>query len=284
MILFAILSVLFGIETDNSITIIYANDINGSLGPSKAYWVSPDMPPDLGNAKSLGVLVEQERKLSDILLLNSGNLAPLNIPGEKKTPEELACFLNELKFDATLIGTNELSFGKDFLQKLKEGSSTEFLSANLSGDQKGAIITTKNNIKIGIFGITSPYVPLFVPKRFRESTEVDPDIEKAAKESVCNLKNSGAELIIGLSDAGYMRDSIIAETVGNIDCIIGSSNRGRALREPFETPIKHTLLCKTYSNLSSAGKLVLYLDTDNNIAGYEHTLLTLFMEEYPSYK
>ena len=155
---------------------------------------------------------------------------------------------------------------------------------NIKGEHTGYIITTKNNIKIGIFGITSPYIPLFIPSRYRDEIEVDKDLKKTAKDAVDNLKDRGAEIIIGLSDAGFRKDSIIAETIDGIDCIIGSSNIGRALREPFETPVKHTLLCKAYNNLSSAGKLVLYLDKDNNITGYYHTLLTLFLEEYPPYK
>lgn len=284
MSLLIMLAVLYGVKTDKNITLIFTNDINGSLPQSKAYWISLELPVDLGNAKSLIVLVERVRSENEVLLLNSGNLAPFNIPGEEKTPEELICFLNELKFDASLIGTNELSYGSDFLRKLISGASTEFLSANFDGEQKEYIITTKNDLKIGIFGLTSPYAPLFVPSRFRDEINIVLELDKVAKDMVDNLKERDAEIIICLSDAGFRNDSIIAENIDGIDCIIGSSNIGRALREPFETPINHTLLTKAYNDLSSAGKLILYLDEDNNIAGYRHELITLFLEEYPPYK
>lgn len=284
MLLLLILTGLWGVKTDKEIRIIYTNDINGALESSKAYWVSKEMPPDLGNAKSLEVFVNRERKSNDILLINSGNLASLPTSGDKKNPEELARFLSDLHYDASLIGTNELSFGKEFLKELLAKSSTPFLSANLKGSQKGFIITSKNNIKIGIFGITSPYAHLFVPGRYRKEMEFAVDIEEATKRSVKELQSGGAEIIIGLSDAGFTRDSTLAESVDGIDCIIGASNRGWTLREPYETPTRHTLFCKGYTNLSSAGRLVLYLDENNNIAGYDHMLITLYVEEYPPYK
>jgi 2',3'-cyclic-nucleotide 2'-phosphodiesterase (5'-nucleotidase family) len=284
MSLLVILAALYGVKTDKYVTIIFTNDINGSLPLSQAYWVSLELPPDLGNAKSLNVLLNKERSKNEVILLNSGNLAPFNIPGEEKTPEELVCFLNELKFDASLIGTNELSYGSDFLYKLKIGTSTKFLSANLYGEQIRYIITTKNDLKIGIFGLTSPYALLFVPSRYRDEININLELGKVAKNVVDSLKERGAEIIIGLSDAGFRNDSIIAENVAGIDCIIGSGSIGRVLREPFETPTNHTLLTKAYNDLSSAGKLILYLDEDNNISGYHHELITLFLEEYPPYK
>lgn len=284
MSLLVIFAVLYGVKTDKNVTIIFTNDINGSLPLSKAYWVSLELPPNLGNAKSLKVLLNKERSKNEVLLLNSGNLAPFNIPGEEKTPEELICFLNELKFDASLIGINELSYGCDYLNKLKIGTFTELLSANLYGEQMRYIITTIKDLKIGIFGLTSPYAPLFVPSRYRDEINIDLELDKVAKNAVDSLKERGAEIIIGLSDAGFRNDSIIAENVAGIDCIIGSGSIGRVLREPFETPINHTLLTKAYNDLSSAGILILYLDEDNSIAGYHHKLITLFLEEYPPYK
>lgn len=284
MLFFVLLSVFYGIKTDKRLEIIYTNDIMGTLEPTKAYWVSLELPPDIGNAQSLEYLVSEERKEGNVIAVNSGNLASYNIPGQTKEPAELASFLNSIGYDASLIGTNELSYGKEFLEKLINFSEVPLISGNLEGGHKGFVIRERGQVRIGIFGITSPYYPLFTPKRFREDFRIDVNIDEIAEKLVGELKKREVDIIIGISDAGFRRDSIIADNIDGIDCIIGSSGRGWTLREPFETPVNHTLLCKTYSNLSSAGKLVFYLDGKNDICGYEHEAVSLFLEEYPPYK
>lgn len=281
MLLFTLMAVFFGVKTDKKITIVFTNDILGSLQPGKAYFVSKEMPPEIGNMKSLQVMVERERKKGEILLLNSGNLAPFNLPGKKKSAEELADFLEKLGYDASLIGTNELSYGMDFLSELISGTKTKFLSVNLKGNYIPFTVREVNGLKIGILGITSPYARLFVPTRFRKNVKVDVAHEEAVGSTLERLKEKDVDLVVALSDAGRMTDSTIAENFKGIDFIIGSSNRGRVLREPYETPSNHTLLCKAYSNLTSAGRLVLYLDKQDCISGYEYELITLFTDRYP---
>jgi len=277
IILFLLSSNLANVE------VVFTNNAFGSLAPSYAYFMDLEMPPPLGDAASFKTLIEFEKKEGkDPVVLSSGNLFPFNFPGDYLPSEEISGFLKACKFDAVLIGTNELSFGVDYLMDVIRNAGTPFLSANILSStlRKPYIMMEREGVKIGIGGITTLYTNLFVPSNVREEYELM-DVYPAIENMVRDMRNSGADIIILLSDAGFTKDSTIADSIPGIDVIIGSSERGRPMKTPFETPKNHTILYKGYTNFSSAGILNLFYDKNNKVlAGYRGKIVTLFAEEF----
>ncbi len=266
------------------IEVVYTNDGLGFLSPSYAYFMDVSMPPPLGNAASFIRLVEWERQDgNEPVVLSAGNMFAYPFPGDQPSIDEFVDFYARARFDAVLIGTNELSYGVDPLLELLKKTSTDFLSGNIISTtlKKPYKIIERKGVKIGIGGVTTLYAPLFVPYEHRIEFELASDFD-AVSEMVKDMRNEGAEIIILLSDNGFHRDSLLAETVRGIDVIISGSERGRAMREPFETPLNHTIICKGYTGLTSAGILHIYYDEENKlITGYDGFLQTLFSDYFP---
>jgi len=96
------------------------------------------------------------------------------------------------------------------------------------------------------------------------------------------LRNEKCDIIIALTNIGFAHDSLLADSVSGIDVIIGGGE-GRGSREPFESPINHTIICRTYGKLSSVGKLELNIDEQmREIIGYKGDNITLFAEQFPA--
>uniref|UniRef100_A0A7C4UFZ7 Bifunctional metallophosphatase/5'-nucleotidase n=1 Tax=candidate division WOR-3 bacterium TaxID=2052148 RepID=A0A7C4UFZ7_UNCW3 len=266
------------------IEFIYTNDMLGQLEPSYAYFFDLDMPPLISNAGGFIRLVNWEREDGrNPVVLSAGNLLPYPFVYYKEPDIKIfENFLNKAGFDAFLIGTNELSYGIDYLLELINNSNTYFLSCNILSStlRKPYKIIEREGVKIGIIGATTLLAPIFIPYEQRIEFELENDFEKI-EENVKKLKDENVDIIVLLSDGGTYRDSTIAERIKGIDVIISASERGRALPQPLETPINHTIICRCYTNFTSCGILKLSFDEKERIiTGYKHRLYTLFYEYF----
>lgn len=264
------------------INIIYTNDMLGMLEPSYAYFFDLDMPPRLSNASGFIRLVNWEREDGkNPIVLSAGNLLPYPFIDKEPVLKNFTDFLDKTRFDAFLIGTNELSYGIDYLLELIKGTQIDFLSCNILSStlRKPYKIIERDDIKIGIIGSTTLLAPLFIPYEKRIEFELENDFEKI--EENVKLIRDKVDILILLSDGGTFRDSTIAETIKGIDIIISGSERGRALTQPLETPLNHTIICRSYPNFTSCGILNISFDKENRIiTGYRHRLFTLFYEYF----
>lgn len=265
------------------IEIIYTNDILGMLEPSYAYFFDLDMPPLISNAGGFIRLINWEREDGkNPIVVSAGNLLPYPFVDKEPVIKNFIDFLNKTRFDAFLIGTNELSYGIDYLIELIDNSNADFLSCNIISStlRKPYKIVERDGVKIGIIGATTLLAPLFIPYERRIEFELDNDFKKI-EENVKILRDSGVDVVVLLSDGGTHRDSTIAETIKGIDVIISASERGRALSKPLETPLNHTIICRCYTNFTSCGIINISYDKENRIiTGYKHRLFTLFYEYF----
>ncbi len=139
--------------------------------------------------------------------------------------------LNQLGFDAIVLGNHEFDVGPLSLTGILAGSSLNpdfhILGSNVKNlDQvpqlepfvKNRVIKEIGNVAVGFIGITTPAAniesnpaPLFI----------DDQIVQTVMENMMYLRGEGAEIIIVLSHLGLALDMMIAEYLSGVDVIVG---------------------------------------------------------------
>jgi len=275
------------------IWIIHTNDIHGGLAPTDAFWMNPDFPPPIGNAPAAINIIneikeEAKQKNIPVLLFDIGDWFTGTPLGDFTHGRAVIEFFNYINEDALTIGNHEFAFGLDTLKSLIQALKAPVLCANLvkTGTDsipeyfKPWIILEQDGLKIGVFGITTHYLTGMVSPEQMPGLSVLKHYVGAAN-SIAGLRAQGADIIIGLSHAGYSHDQRLADSVPGIDLIVGGHSH-TGIEHPGEMPRYHTIICQTYGRLTSIGLMKIKIDkTTKRLAGYNGELFNLFGEEVP---
>ena len=140
--------------------------------------------------------------------------------------------MNQLGYAAMTVGNHEFNFGLKVLNKARDEAQFPWLAANIqaSGTARrfdSFIVRNVGSIKVGVFGIITPNIPMWEKPENYAGYTFEPPIE-AARRAVAQLKAQKVDLIIGAVHAGLsspngdknenMADTIAKEVPG-IDAI-----------------------------------------------------------------
>lgn len=211
-----------------TITLLHFNDSHSHLdavGPK-----DNNLEGTLGGiAKAVTLIKSVKAAEPNVLVLHGGDFSVGDLFYNKYFGVPELQILNQFGLDAMTVGNHEFDLGPDVLKGvLDEGfsyGSFPVLSANLDMTGYPALtqwispstIKTIAGVKIGIFGLTVPD-PLNNPS----PVIVREDIIPVAAQTVLDLKNSGADVIICLSHLGIMNDRALASNVPGINFIVGA--------------------------------------------------------------
>ncbi|MEC0123464.1 bifunctional metallophosphatase/5'-nucleotidase [Paenibacillus pabuli] len=172
------------ITTSSSFDILVTSDLHGAIRPIH-YNTNAYRPAGLA---LLASLIRRERERSpELLLVDNGDLlqgSPLaSYAASFVSDHEVHPFinvLNELGYDAAVMGNHEFNYGQNLLRKAVEDSHFPWLSANIVNGEKteketravappGAgipafgppylIRTLSSGVKIALLGATTHYIP-----------------------------------------------------------------------------------------------------------------------------
>lgn len=235
--------------------ILHTNDIHSALIPhSPAVDYHPEEENSaIGGLARLATAVDEirENKMGEgepVLLLDAGDFlagsafAWLAVDGYAA---ELT-IMQEMGYDAVAIGNHEYDYGPDVLaQYLLEAAYPEahqetlILASNTEAppdhplaDQNlyrnNGIFELGNGLKVGIFGLIGKAAVLLIG----ESGDVQfLDQHETARRVVDELKEQGADVIVGITHSGVDEDRELAREVPGIDVIVGGHTHD-ALYEP----------------------------------------------------
>lgn len=296
--------------------LLFTNDLHGGIAPSKAWFMNPEFPPDLGGGASMYTYVKEIRKEAEaegaeVLLLDGGNIFQGTPLGMADSGRAMITWMNQMEYDASVVGMQEFMFGIENIAALDAQANFPFLGANLSSDHyapQDHIIKDLQGVKVGIFGLSTANTPhKLLPEQTRGVT-FGAELT-SAREQVALLKDSGVNCIIGLSHLGvpYQREDEFAEFVDTyeeesdfsdrvitnlelghlvrgVDLIVsGGTNAG--YNTPWEDPQTHTLIVQGYGGASNIGHIILYIHRDSGtLATYRQpfsrgVLLTLSTDD-----
>ncbi|WP_145453107.1 5'-nucleotidase C-terminal domain-containing protein [Staphylococcus hominis] len=128
--------------------ILHTNDIHGRFVEEDGRVI--------GMAKVKGL----KDQIQPDLVLDAGDAFQGLPVSNKSKGEEMAKAMNSVGYDAMTIGNHEFDFGYDQLMKLQQQLNFPMLSSNIYKDGhlifKPSTIITKNNIRYGVVGVTTP--------------------------------------------------------------------------------------------------------------------------------
>lgn len=264
-------------EGEKRFTILHSSDEHSNLLPLPLTDYRPEEAnPSTGGFARLATIVKQERERKadeTVLLLSSGDyvggspFAWLVLEGY--APE--LDIMQRIGYDAATIGNHEFDYGPDKLASYlfragypENHSKLPLLASNLVipadhslqgiGFPEQTIIALPNDLKIGIFGLLGPEAYSVAPAA--KPIEIS-DIVEASRKQIKQLRESGADVVIALSHSGITDDRLLAESLGDLDIILGGHDH-LITSEPEW--INNTILMHSGYYLSHLGRIELAYD------------------------
>jgi 5'-nucleotidase len=191
--------------------------------------VYQELPVDKGTRGGLARVATAKnqvvaRQPNTLFLLAGDTLSPSIASRVFQGKQMIACW-NALGINVAVFGNHEFDFGPDVLRKRMQESKFTWICANVVDKKTGKsfadvpafVIKDIGGVKVGIFGLLT--------QDTLRSSNVGPDIDitdpvAAAKKVVAQMKEAGAQVIVGLTHLTMANDKQVAASAP-IDVIIG---------------------------------------------------------------
>ncbi len=196
-------------QVSDTLYILQTTDVHGHIYP---YNYFKDVPADYGLAKIYTRVIEYRKKHKNVLLLDDGDLlqgTPLIYyfnAIETDVPNPMILTLNYMGYDAFTVGNHDIEQGLFVYTRAEKESNFPWLSANSVLDDgrtffKPYTIIEKNGLRIGIIGLTTPGIPMWLDKSHYPGITWA-DMVKTAKKYVPLLRPQ-VDVLVGLFHAGF---------------------------------------------------------------------------------
>ena len=247
MLLF-ILSVPTADAGQHELRIIYLNDFHGFAEPYRPFG-SDEM---LGGIAYLAGRVRQLRSEKASLLLAAGDMIQGNNWANLSQGQSVIELMNEMNFDAMVVGNHEFDFGQAVLKKRIEEARFPVLGANVSGLPvlRPYVIKEVGGINIAVLGIVTEDAPVSTHPKNVAGLTFSPAAD-TVQRYIGELRKR-ADIIIVLSHIGQAHDRALAERVRGIDIIVGGHSHTKVL-----TPVRvnETIIVQAWEHAKALGVL-----------------------------
>ncbi len=240
---------------DYTLTILHINDWHSRIESNNKFDSTCSAEEEgkgecFGGAARLVTAVAQERQKLDgqnVLLLNAGDNFQGSLFYTTFRGAAESEFLNQMDFDAMVVGNHEFDDGEDTLAPFLDVVNFPVLGANVAagasakvGDRiKPSVVIEVGGQKVGIIGV--------VTTDTEEIASPGPNLlflddVAAIRTEVDKLKAEGVNKIVALTHVGYVRDKEIAKIPG-VDVVVGGhshsllSNTDEKAEGPYPTMI-----------------------------------------------
>lgn len=179
-------------DNTNEHTILHTNDIHGRF--------VEDDGRVIGMAKVKGL----KDKYNPDLMVDSGDAFQGLPVSNNSKGEEMAKAMNSVGYDAMTVGNHEFDFGYDQLLKLQKQLNFPIVSSNIYKNGKRVFdpstTVTKNNVRYGIVGVTTPETKTKTSPTAVEGVEFK-DPLTSVKQAMNEIKNN-VDVFVILSHLG----------------------------------------------------------------------------------
>lgn len=157
-------------EQATTITILETSDIHGHIFP---FFYGNKKKATVGLGRIATYIREVQSQTGNLLVIDNGDLyqgTPLTYYYMKQArhlPNPFVSILNELNYDAAVIGNHEFNYGMEPLRKANQEAEYPFLAANIydKGTMKPLfgppyfIKVLPDGVKAAVLGVTTHYIP-----------------------------------------------------------------------------------------------------------------------------
>jgi len=189
--------------------------------------------------------------------------------------EALLPILEKMQLDGFVPGNWEYAYGKQQLVHLTSKLPFPTIASNLkdSGTKellfKPYIIREMGEVKVGIIGLTYPYVDITMPKEFSNGLEFSNGVDEV-RECLRQLEGK-VDVIVLLSHMGLPLDVKLVSLVKGIDLVLSGHSHDR-VKDPIQ--VGNTLVVQAGSSSSFLGRLDVTLE-NKKIVDVQYELVRL---------
>lgn len=305
-----------------SVVICNTNDVHGGVDSSEATFMNPEFPPQLGGGASAATLIKQLRKMAKeqgkgFLLIDTGDIFQGTLVGTKSEGEAVMRYMNEVGYDAWVLGNHEFDLGRRVPESLIEQADFPTLSANIMDSTSAGVrhfvqpylIKDFGKLKLGIIGITTSGTERMSFEENIKGLNWLPETTTLAAYRD-TLRNMGVDIIVAACHLGlpydrweawdeleareakgwtspYTRNAFeLARRVPGID-ILFAGDIHVGYQEPWVDPVTHTPCFQGYGRGTNLMAVEFVFDLETKSLLYwkpfadQGTLVTLFSDEFP---
>ncbi|KAB2333280.1 bifunctional metallophosphatase/5'-nucleotidase [Cytobacillus depressus] len=281
-------------EQSIKITILCTSDIHGTIYPIH---YANNEPVEWGFSKIATKIKMEKDRDPHLLLIDNGDLiqgSPLTYHYAQFLREQeqpMVRLLNQLAYDAAVIGNHEFNYGLEFLEQAINESKFPWLSANLLDSISGSpyfgkpyIIKEVKTVKIAILGITTHYIPNWEKAEHIQGIEFSDALQETKKWVSYIKENEKPDVLIVSYHGGFERDLGTGEPTE----VLSGENQGFAICQEIEgidvllTGHQHRMLTGMINGVEiiqpsfkgqAVGKVTLTLNKEKEIVAKNSDLL-----------
>ncbi|MDH5738434.1 MAG: bifunctional metallophosphatase/5'-nucleotidase, partial [Gammaproteobacteria bacterium] len=256
-----------------SLLIVHTNDLHGHIH----HEANENGLSRYAGASRIGALIrELKSKRNDVVALDAGDAVSGTPVSTLFMGTPIFEVMSAMQYDAGNLGNHEFDYGYRQITEFRETADFPLLSSNaytpegkrLADDP--SMILEINRIRAGVIGVITPDTPHIIIPRGNENVRID-DAMHSIHEQVSKLKPI-TDLIILLSHLGYEGDRAVAESISDIDLIIGGHSHTL-----LKTAIKvnKTWIVQAHRYGTHAGIIELTMDTnEDRIIAFHSSLIS----------
>jgi 2',3'-cyclic-nucleotide 2'-phosphodiesterase (5'-nucleotidase family) len=195
-------------QNQTIITILGTSDLHGRLF-SWDYAIDSE-DKNSGFVKVASVINELRAENPNTIVVDNGDTIQDNMAElfNNAKPHPMVAALDELNYDAWVLGNHEFNFGMDVLNSSIRNSKVSVLAANIYRTATGRRfvkpykIITKGGVRVALIGMTNPHIPRWEasnPDNFKGLVFTDPVVET---NKVLNELKGKADVFIGVMHLG----------------------------------------------------------------------------------
>ena len=246
------------------LTILHTNDTHSQ--------VEPKSNNTGGYARRMGLITEERKKDSNLLLVDAGDFCQGTPYFNFYHGRVEIDAMNRMGYDAVTLGNHEFDNGLDTLAEVLKTARFPIVCANydfsgtaLEGIVKRSTIIRRGGLKIGIFGLGCDPKGIISDKNFEPALYLEP--YSVAQEMANELRDANCDLVVCLSHLGTygkadedVCDVSLAKRTRGIDVIVGGHTH--KLYDNLRVPNldgDSIPLCQMGKSGAFLGKIVLHL-------------------------
>lgn len=213
------------------LVILHTNDTHSCIFPLNENLADTMLAGRGGFVRRVAMLDEQRKQNPDLLLFDSGDFSQGSPFYTLFKGDVEVGLMNEMKYDAVVIGNHEFDFGMENMARLFREAKFPVVCANydftgtpVEGLVKPYVVIRRNGVRIGVFGVSPKLDGLVMAKTCVGVKYSDP-VEAARKTAEHLKKVEKCDLVICLShlgwDIGGDDDNRMISRTRYIDLVLG---------------------------------------------------------------
>lgn len=195
-----------------TISVLYTTDVHGAIFP---YNFTENSPVSFSMSQAYSYIKSVRDTSRNVILLDGGDFLQ-GTPAtyyynyvDNHSSHIISKLYNFMKADAVVVGNHDIEAGHQVYDKIHSELEMPWLAANIINKKTGEpyftpyTVIERSGKRIAIIGLTTPYIPHWLPEYLWQDMQFEDMIESAAKWIKIVREKEHPDAVIGLFHSGY---------------------------------------------------------------------------------